>query len=168
MSLAVTGCGGSSKSSSAGSSTGGSKTPLSKTTFCSRAVTFGESINTAGSDTTVNQAKRDWPKVLTDAKALRPAPSGVGTPVNDMISDLQQVINWLDTKGTNQALNGKSVPSAIKKPFDNMQSSAKQMASWEKQNCEGTPAAGSGSGAGASGGSSGSGKQSSGGGAGNS
>ena len=157
-SLAVAGCGG-----GGGSSTANKGAPLSKSAFCSAAKKYEQDGHDMGNDNSLAEAKSAMPKLLADAKAMTPAPAGLQSSMEKVISDLTQVNDWVQKQTSNQAVSGNNAPANVKAALADLDKHP-QVKAWLKKNCPGV-VTNSGSGGGASGGG---GSSGAGGGAGNS
>jgi hypothetical protein len=152
--LALGACGGStskgSSSASSPSSSAAAGGTVSTSAFCSSMSNFINSFKTAFSDSTLADTKRDFPKVVSTAQALNPAPANLRTSVSNTNADLVRINAWVQTQATQKDLNGNSVPSVIKGPFSDLQTQTKTLSSYATGTCGIKGSSGS-SGAGSSG-----------------
>ena len=148
-SLAVGGCGG------GGSSTANKGAPLSKSAFCSAAKKYVQDGKAMGNDGSLAEAKSELPKLLADAKAMTPAPGGLQSSMEKVISDMTLVNSWVQKQTSNKALD--NAPANVKAALADLDKHP-QVKAWLKKNCPGVVVnSGSGSGASGGGGSSGAG-----------
>jgi hypothetical protein len=132
--LALGACGGSSKSSSPSSSAAAGGT-APKSAFCQSLSNFLSSAYTAFNDSTLSDIKRDFPKVVSTAKTLNPAPATLRQAASKTTGDVEQLDTWVQTQATQQDLNANNIPGAIKGPYTDLQTQAKTLSSYAKNTC---------------------------------
>lgn len=141
--LALGACGGSSNSSKSSNSTSTSSPTSSapaggaesKSPFCQSLGNFLTAASTAFNDSTLADLKRDFPNVVSTAHALNPAPAELRQTVSKTIADVEHLNTWIQTQATQKDLNANSVPSAIKGPYNDLQTQAKTLAAYAKSPC---------------------------------
>jgi hypothetical protein len=126
-----------STSASAGSATTSGSSDIA--VFCQQLATFANDSSSAGSDTALAQARTDYTKVVADADAITNPPAAISSAMRSAIDDVHAVNTWVQTQATEAELNGSSVPGAVAKPFNDLQTQGKTIETYAKAHCTGFP-----------------------------
>ena len=136
VSLVLTGCGGGAKAKRAVPAV-----PLSKTQFCQRYTAYDRALQSFQSANSISDIKRDLPVLISEGKAMMPAPAGIQSDWNAYTEDLIVVNNWAQGQpnnlGNTGAFNG--APASVKNAADDLPKHT-AVKDWVQANCPGVVA----------------------------
>ncbi len=127
-------------STSGSPSAGGSaSTVTNASAYCTTLGDYARQFKQSGINGKLVKIKRDLPKLVANGKGVvSGAPDEIKVDVLAFVADISALNTWIQTKATQKALDGSSIPPAIAGPFNDLQKRGPKLKTWYGAHCNGT------------------------------